>query len=238
VTSMATSDASPTSDDDASSLLLALRILTADRRALTGWISAFESPEQIEKIAARSYWHPNGFAKLVLQAGPEHKIRLHIWPPGENRAGESNPHGHRWNFASTVLCGAGLLETRYEESDGGESYGCYRYVGTAAGGVLKHFADVQLSQVSDCEIGTSERYMVDTSVVHTVRPLGTSLVATFVVQGEARLGSAPVYCKPWVAVDEPTRSISAPDVRALIREVLAALRQSQRGDVPGAIAGQ
>lgn len=52
--------------------------------------------------AARSYWHGNGFLKVVL-LDKGYKLRLHIWFAGTSC--EENIHSHRWGFASHVLTG-------------------------------------------------------------------------------------------------------------------------------------
>ncbi|MBB3106119.1 hypothetical protein FHS24_000610 [Psychrobacter luti] len=65
--------------------------------------SLIQSPELLAKIAARSYWHGNGFLKVVL-LDQGYKLRLHIWFAGTSC--EENIHSHRWGFASHVLTGA------------------------------------------------------------------------------------------------------------------------------------
>ena len=65
--------------------------------------SLIQSPELLIKIAARSYWHGNGFLKVVL-LDQGYKLRLHIWFAGT--ACEENIHSHRWGFASHVLTGS------------------------------------------------------------------------------------------------------------------------------------
>lgn len=59
---------------------------------------------QLQKLAALSYSHVNGFRKLVIAShsreGP--KIRLHIWD-GATVADQT--HSHSWDFASVVLFG-------------------------------------------------------------------------------------------------------------------------------------
>lgn len=61
-----------------------------------------QAPELLASIAARSYWHGNGFLKIVL-LDKGYKLRLHIWFAGTSC--EENIHSHRWGFASHVLTG-------------------------------------------------------------------------------------------------------------------------------------
>lgn len=65
--------------------------------------SITQSPTLLNQIAARSYWHGNGFLKVVL-LDQGYKLRLHIWFAGTSC--EENIHSHRWGFASHVLTGS------------------------------------------------------------------------------------------------------------------------------------
>ena len=65
--------------------------------------SITQSPVLLKQIAARSYWHGNGFLKVVL-LDQGYKLRLHIWFAGTSC--EENIHSHRWGFASHVLTGS------------------------------------------------------------------------------------------------------------------------------------
>lgn len=212
-----------------SELLAALVGMVDDRPALHEFMrSLIDDPAQIGLIARRSYWHPNGFAKLVLHVDPASafRVRLHIWPPGPGRRGETNPHSHRWNFASTVLTGDGLALTAYEESDTGTAFVRYRYArnGEADHGPrLTRIGAVALRPVARRTVRTSDNYTTETSAVHTVDPLGCSLVATLVVQGPHCTDSTIVYCIPGSPADQQERVLVACEVRLLVGEMLAAV---------------
>ena len=65
----------------------------------------------VETVAARSYWHPNGYAKLVIADSPQGQTRLHVW----TEIGDGGDiHDHAWDYQSTVLAGA-LREERYSQ---------------------------------------------------------------------------------------------------------------------------
>jgi len=209
---------------EASTLCRIRDVFADDRQAFDGWLHTFDDAERALSVARRSYWHPNGFAKLVLQAGQGHKVRLHVWPAGTHRLGESNPHGHRWNFASTILCGDGLRDVHYSESDAGVKYERYQYVGGNVAGACTCVGAVRLVESETHDRRAGDRYALDTSVVHTVRPLGTALIATLVVQGAPILKNAPVYGIPGVNVDDPGRAITADEVRELVQGVLSVQR--------------
>jgi hypothetical protein len=90
-----------------------LRSELADRLA-----AIVASPSRREAIADRSYWHPNGFAKFVLDDDPRRgQLRLHVWP---KVPAADDIHGHAWFYESIVLTGE-LCEITYREApqDGG-----------------------------------------------------------------------------------------------------------------------
>lgn len=207
----------------------ALATLVDDPRAVAAWLGSLDTAEQATAIANRSYWHANGFAKLVLHVGAGFRLRLHAWPPGQDRRGESNPHGHRWRFASTVLCGEGLRATHYAEAAGGMSYVRYLYGGGRDVGMLSPAGNATLVTTDVADVRAHDRYAVTTDTVHTVDPLGTSLVATLVVQGAPRVESTVVYCAPGQDADQPGRPIRPEDVRQLLRAVVVASGRVARG---------
>lgn len=55
-------------------------------------------------VLKSSYYHENGFDKIVLLSGKNFKLRLHHFGNGLKIPME-NVHDHRWMFASTILFG-------------------------------------------------------------------------------------------------------------------------------------
>lgn len=216
-------------DPDLPHLWATLHGLVRDPIALCEWLKDCRTTDRATEIARRSYWHPNGFAKLVLHAGPAVRVRMHVWPAGSGRAGESNPHGHRWEFASTVLCGDGLSSTSYTESPDGCTYQRYCYVGGNLVGSLQPVGPARLVADGTRVIPTGGRYVVGLSDVHTIHPLGTALVATLVVQGPPRVDGAVVYCAPGQEADQPGLPLATTDVQDLLGSVLAATGETAGG---------
>ncbi|MGW4454920.1 hypothetical protein ACWEJQ_01735 [Streptomyces albidoflavus] len=74
------------------------------RRALVSALTGiFEDP--LVPPRGHAVLHPNGFAKVPVaqSADASQRLFLHVWL----RDGEdSHIHNHRWDFTSTVLCGA------------------------------------------------------------------------------------------------------------------------------------
>ncbi|MFC5855231.1 hypothetical protein ACFPZI_26650 [Streptomyces chlorus] len=68
-----------------------------------------------EAAARLSYRHVLGFDKLLLvDAGPQHMLRAHVWHAGVGGAGREDIHNHRSTLASHVVRGR-LWTELYEE---------------------------------------------------------------------------------------------------------------------------
>jgi hypothetical protein len=101
------------------------RELRDQRDQLVGTLTAIlGSRSRQEAIAGRSYWHPNGFAKLVLAEDPhEGQVRLHVWP---DLPDDDDIHGHAWAYESTTVDGE-LTEIAYRESPSGGGLPMWRH---------------------------------------------------------------------------------------------------------------
>ena len=73
-----------------------------------------DSPLLFAKMLDESYYHENGFHKIVLLSGKNFKLRLHHFGVSSKIPME-NIHDHRWAFASTILSGT-LEMDMFEQS--------------------------------------------------------------------------------------------------------------------------
>lgn len=73
-----------------------------------------DSPVNFERMLDQSYYHENGFHKIVLLSGKNFKLRLHHFGVSAKLPME-NIHNHRWAFVSTILCGT-LEMDMFEQS--------------------------------------------------------------------------------------------------------------------------
>lgn len=200
---------------DAIDLLDGLRLLVGERLALHAWLGGIAADPA--PVAAVSYWHANGFAKLVLHRGANCRVRLHVWPAGTDPRGEWDPHSHRWDFASTVLVGDGLDIVHYAESADGTPYTRYVYDGS-----LVAAGSVALAGIRTSEVLRDNCYGTTRDVIHTVNTRGDDLVATLLLQGPHVNDAAAVY-RTDAMPDRPSRPISDDEVAQLVRQVLAVI---------------
>ena len=145
-----------------------------------------DSPKLISEIAARSYYHGNGFLKVVL-LDRGYKLRLHIWFKGS--ACEENIHSHRWAFASHVLTGA-LKSELWADAANDDAptltaaeyrytaeHTCHKKVVKATKQALGHTALIKQQDVMQ-RAGTS--YVMTQYQLHRINHPGEALVATII----------------------------------------------------------
>lgn len=202
----------------------ALRDLPHDVvESLTALLSA-GSHEGLKAVSEQSSVHANGFAKIVLHAGGGYGVRLHIWKPSDGLwVPDTQPHGHRWVFASWIMIGA-LREVVFVEGSGGSAYRRHAY-GRDENDRAYLAADggATLRQVRVVERREGHVYGRQEDILHTATPVGDDLVASLVLQGPHRPDPTPVYSP---AGQEPARGeepIGPDRLQSLLAEVVAAL---------------
>lgn len=186
--------------------------------------------ERLQRITARSYGHPNGFAKIVIHdAGRSGvSVRLHVWPaiePGDVAAAllrrDSAPHSHRWEFASTILAGAGLLVEEYRIDPEAEADRWGRFVFEPARGPgLRPDGSAELTS-TEFLVRDRDRdvYWCDADTIHMVGPLDDEMTATLVFQGPEFRDSALVFRRPDSPPDPGRTPLGPDEVRRYVAQV-------------------
>ncbi len=186
--------------------------------------SILAQPALAAAIARRSYWHNNGFAKLILhQDELGYCVRLHAWLDSAAVVEQaSNVHNHRWDFASVNLSGAGLMSRNFLRDAAGEKYHIFSYSRKSLDLAFRPLGTVGLSGQRPVMVERGEVYICRTSQLHIVNPMPGPQMFTLVVQGPARLESATIYSRS----ERPRqfsgsqKSISAEEVSTLIAAAL------------------
>lgn len=179
-------------------LLVAAQLLRARTdlvRSRVGFL--LEHADSLAELDRHAYRHSNGFTKVKLLVTDRYSVRIHLWGAADGHRGEMNPHGHRWEFASWVVCGEGMTEGMYEpcEPSAPEARAHYLYSFGALDGVrfIEPRRRAWLREREQVVRPAGEVYLCPRDVVHTVAPIGAGFVATVVVQGPAVVESVPVY---------------------------------------------
>jgi hypothetical protein len=92
-------------DQDSTDVLTLLNQILSQPETLTLLIRRILADGGLfKKMAADSYYHENGFHKIVLLSGRNFKLRVHHFGACAKIPME-NIHDHRWAFASSILSG-------------------------------------------------------------------------------------------------------------------------------------
>jgi hypothetical protein len=181
---------------------------------------------QLAEVAGRSFWHPNGFAKMVLLSRPLYKIRLHIWPnnPGSRVGTQENIHNHRWDF-STVLLAGGYCHQEFRPAVNGENFHAYVYHSAGNSGFysLDPVGTQALRCVFNVHLSQGSRYTISSEVLHRVVPDPGQPTVSLILEGPHQLSSVQVFAREEVRQAAST-SLAAISSEALLRymsEVLA-----------------
>jgi hypothetical protein len=176
-------------------------------------------------VAARSSWHPLGFAKLLLGGLPESpvRVRLHVWAhAGRRTAQQDDPHAHRWRFASSVAWGGPLRVVHFEEVAEGDEFHRFEY--GLAEATMAASGTRGLRVVGEMRRRRGDVYRCERGTVHTIRPVDPSvLTTTLIAQGPEVDASTPVYRRepePAITGRHPMRT---DEVVQLVGRVLDAI---------------
>jgi len=144
------------------------------------------------ELANRSFFHENGFSKIVLVDPPaqSYRLRLHLW---NDDSDDSNIHNHKWNYASVALQGT-IISTLYEECASGKPYFCYKSgQGVTSGCRTTQFKrKTQLCAIKERVLNSGEIYSQHSNDVHDIDPIG-NYPATLVLQGPKKNHSVKIY---------------------------------------------
>jgi hypothetical protein len=144
---------------------------------------------KLQKLAALSYSHVNGFRKLVIAShsreGPQ--IRLHIWD-GATIADQT--HSHSWDFASVVLFGR-LRVSRNEVVPGSGHHTLWslpNLASKAAGQrVTQAGSAVGIRDTHDMVLEPGGVHHLNAGMFHSVQNLSESGTCTLLLQSRHRL---------------------------------------------------
>jgi hypothetical protein len=156
---------------------------------------ARSSEELLLAIAARSYIHENGFAKIVLPCGVAgQSLRLHLWPRRPGLEFKGNVHNHCWDFKSCVVAGELIFE-EFDEHFSGDVARHYAYVPSNSSGVYTlentEQRSIRMNEFGVREIGCV--YQMRAETLHRTWGKAGHTTVTLVSQDRRRRSYADVY---------------------------------------------
>jgi hypothetical protein len=195
-----------------------LRFAEADLPSLLAAIQ--ESSAALAAVAACSYRHDNGFAKIVL--APHDAVtplRLHIWSDDGGDVG--NVHNHCWDFTSLVLSGGLHYEEFTVDDERGVPAQHFAYESAAGFDYdLRRLGNTRLVRLAFGVREPGDVYEMTSDTLHRTWGRRDRTTVTLLARGPRRRSYADVH----VTSDVPATSRSVPFSPLEIREHLTRVR--------------
>lgn len=137
------------------------------------------------RMLDESYYHLNGFDKIVLINRSNFKIRLHNFLPRPEKRPMENIHDHRWNFASAMLKGSfktDLFTNGVKQDLKTQSYTYYsdklndKYETVYNG-------EVFLEKLKTLKISQGDNYFIPSDALHRINGMNADGTVTIIVTG-------------------------------------------------------
>jgi len=143
---------------------------------------------ELNEVASRSYYHNNGFLKVVLiDKRPKYSVRFHIWPEEPFQA--PDVHNHPWDMTGLVLNGSyeWPIYTLNQTSEGCESFDLFecRYMEDYSGHSFHGLDKVILNQVDKLCFQKGDIFQFPQTQYHSVRKENSQSAESIVITGDS-----------------------------------------------------
>jgi len=150
---------------------------------------------ELNEVASRSYYHNNGFLKVVLiEKRPKYSIRFHIWPDESFQA--PDVHNHPWDMTGLILNGSyeWLIYSLDQTSEGSESFNLFecRYLEDYSGHSFHKLDKVILNRVDELSFRKGEIFQFPQTQYHSIRKENSQPAESIVITGVSVVLSANV----------------------------------------------
>ena len=150
----------------------------------------------LTRVLKESYYHENGFHKIVLAAGEHFKLRLHHFGSSTKMPME-NIHDHRWPFASNILLGSLKMDIFQPHESEGEKLIHYRYNSQKSNGAygIAPLGYKKLTLVRSVEYKAGEQYLMPTTHLHRIINKPGEESITLVLTGKPTSSVCNLYAR-------------------------------------------
>lgn len=194
-------------------------IETADDQVLTNVNKTLARPENLsllikgicsdasmlDKTLSGSYYHGNGFHKIVLLSGRAFKLRLHHFGSSAKIPME-NIHDHRWCFASTILYGDLKMDLFCPSDQGPNSEKTYHFIyqSDKSGGNYKtDFVNVAHLRKSESRLyRPGDSYLMKTHELHRIQNMSGQESVTLILTGKPVSSKCNLYSRRMILEEE------------------------------------
>lgn len=153
--------------------------------------------DALDGVISKSYYHKNGFDKVVLFEGKNFKVRVHNFHPSTTSKAMEHVHDHRWAFASTILRGSFESEFFAETPSGDEGLISYRYFSDKSKGSfsVQRLGNARLARISTVKYEQGDTYLLGTDELHRICRVSSEGATSVIITGKARRETCKLYSK-------------------------------------------
>lgn len=177
----------------------------------------------LSNVVSESYYHENGFHKIVLLSGKNFKLRLHHFGVAAKIPME-NIHDHRWPFASSILTGQLTMDT-FSASDidkGEEAFYHFRYGSDKQSG--SYSTDLIgrkfLNKIDTRIYNSGESYLMRTNELHRIKNTIGQESITLILTGKPVSKSCNLFAKKEIAeAEKRTIPYSSTELKMMLQTI-------------------
>lgn len=176
---------------------------------------------ELERLAAQSYFHGNGFYKIPMIRFADYTVRMHVWR--RNASAEENLHSHRWPFASAIILGT-LTSQIWVDAIGNEAqvFPELMYRGKNAQFEAVGECRIQLKEVRRQSAG--DHYWMGADELHRIIEVGGPEIAVTLMlrPPETRSWARNILLEALIPNAKPVY-LSVVELKSVLEEVLGAI---------------
>lgn len=167
--------------------------------------SLIDNQINLYEVANRSYYHKNGFLKVLLvDKRPKYSIRLHIWPDQPLKEGDI--HNHPWDISVLVLNGAYEwldynIEYIQEENEQFNLYKCH-YLKDYSGHSFFKKRSVKVFKINETNIGKGNLLNLSSEKYHSVKKDNNKPAESIIITSNSEKLSANVITNRKIDCDD------------------------------------
>ena len=155
------------------------------------------------KVGKESYYHENGFHKIVILSGKNFKLRLHHFG-AQAKIPMENIHDHRWAFASSILTGSLKMDLFKADDNEGEQLIHYQYNSIKTNG--KYSTDVigsaKLKVIETKEFIAGQQYLMTCEDLHRILNKAGEESMTLILTGKPENVTCNLYARKAIEDNE------------------------------------
>lgn len=172
------------------------------------WLAAPENLPQLisailhnekasEKMLKESYYHQNGFDKIVLLSGKDFKLRLHHFHARPGHAPMENIHDHRWAFASSIIRGGFNMHLFEEHPDGEEERTLHNYHSAKVDQkyATEEIGKRRLKVIERLQYVAGDSYIMLPDELHSIIHIPNQEAITLIMTGNNERSTCKLYAK-------------------------------------------